>query len=340
MELALPNLHPAVIHFPVVLIPLALLVEILAMLRKTDAWHRIAATSWLAAALATTVAFLAGRAAADGLVGVDPRVQPAIGDHADWAAATLALVWFVTVARGLAVFLAKRRRFAVPAYASAIVVAVAAQPVMFLTADKGGALVYRHGLAVMLPECPACELQEPAAPATDVPAHGLSLISDSHRLLWTPRPSDVGALGVSPWPQVGVAIEVDGAEEILLPERMGDAQVTAWLDLTRFDGEVWILHHLDGSSGGALVVSTAGDARLIDLNSTETVLDRATADVARRAAYSVSASGRHLKGMIDGKVVLHGHADANAPGRIGLRLVGQGVVAIEKLEVVRIDEAP
>jgi uncharacterized membrane protein len=337
MDLALPNLHPAIVHFPIVLLPLALLLDIGAMVRRGAAWNRIAALSWVVAALAATAAFVAGRDAADGLVGLDPRVQPAIGDHADWATWTLVIVWTIAVLRAAAWGLSSRQRLSMLLRVIVLIAGVGIQGMLVLTADKGGALVFRHAVAVVVPDCPTC-----AAPAEVPPPaakNGLTLQDVDGTVAWAPGPGELGALGTSEWPSRGVAVKVQGTETLLLPPVLGDVQVNAWLDLSHFTGEVWVLHHFDGSTGGAFVASTKGEARLVDLAPDEAVLDRSTSALSGRMALSVSASGKHLKGMIDGRMVVHGHTDARPAGQVGLRFVGEGVAAVERVEAVRLAPA-
>jgi len=101
MDLAIPNLHPAVVHFPLVLAPLAVLVDLGSWRRRTPHWDRAATLAWVLAAVATTFAFIAGRFAADGLLHLPPRTQPVLSDHADWASWALTSVWIVALIRSV-----------------------------------------------------------------------------------------------------------------------------------------------------------------------------------------------------------------------------------------------
>jgi uncharacterized membrane protein len=346
VELALPNLHPAVIHFPLVLAPLALLVEIATSYRRTMEWDRIAAALWTMAAVAATVAYIAGRFAADGLVDVDPRTQPAIGDHADWAQYSLILLWVVAVLRGAALVLRENRAVALGLSALVVVVGVAVQGVLFLTADKGGALVYQHGVAVTMPARTRQHDHEVGVPSRGElepiarSAGTLTLLEAEGTLTWTPGPGEAALLGASeaePPPEQGVAVAVHGEQTMLLPPELDDVQLNVWLDLSGFEGEAFLLHHHDGTTGGALVVSPTRGTRLIDLANAHSALDSAAGPVPARAVFSVSAAGSHLKGMVNGKMVVHGHTAAAPAGQIGLRFEGEGVAVIERLEAIRLE---
>ena len=40
--------------------------------------------------------------------------------------------------------------------------------------------------------------------------------------------------------------------------------------------------------------------------------------------------------LVDGQTVTHGHAPAHPSGAVGLRFEGEGIVAIERVEIVQI----
>jgi hypothetical protein len=48
---------------------------------------------------------------------------------------------------------------------------------------------------------------------------------------------------------------------------------------------------------------------------------------------AVSAAGRHLKGLIDGKTVAHGKVAPAAEGSCGLLVDGRGIVRVHSLRV-------
>ena len=217
-------------------------------------------------------------------------------------------------------------------------VGLAAGAVLFVTADKGGALVYRHAVAVTVPGCPACEAPAPRgepAPGAD----GGELLSEEGGLFaWAPRSGDLEGIAAQEWPERGVALIVDGSQEVPFDRVFGDVQVNAWLDLSAFDGEVALLHHQTSGTGGAFVIATTGHARLVDRTTELSVLDSAAIELTGRHALAVNAAGSHLKGLVDGRTVVHGHAAAHPEGRISLRFEGTGVVGIERVEIVPLEE--
>ena len=55
---------------------------------------------------------------------------------------------------------------------------------------------------------------------------------------------------------------------------------------------------------------------------------------------AVSAMGRHLKGLVAGKTVVHGHIRTGSPGRCGLFLEGRGVVRVISMSIMPLKSDP
>lgn len=297
METALPNLHPALIHFPLALVPLAVALDISGLIQRgASALHRFAAAIWVLAALGAFVAWLAGRDAADGLGLLDPAVGEALNTHADAAQIALIAVALVAVARVVLAW-----KFPALTWARALVVALGAGATvqLMLAADHGGALVYQHGVAVAMPEaeeadCPVCE----TLAAGEIPP--------------------------------GSVLEADGTRALLLGEAVGDVQVTATLELLDFEGRVGVLHHW-GTTPGGFVVDTRDGSAVLTATSGE--LHRQTAELGERVELATSALGSHYKGYVDGAVVTHGHTDAEGPGYPGILLDGVGRVRVVSITI-------
>ncbi len=86
-----------------------------------------------------------------------------------------------------------------------------------------------------------------------------------------------------------------------------------------------------------MVLASDGTVKLVDMAPELTHLGSQQGPVLARHAFAVNAAGSHLKGLIDGKVVVHGHAAARPTGKVALRFIGEGVVGVERVEVVRLD---
>lgn len=355
---ALPNLHPAVVHFPIALLPLAWLLDLVSVVRRNSPfWDRSATLLYALGAAGAALAVRAGEQAADTLVGVPAVVQPDIGRHSDSAHLALYLFAALAVAR---IVLWWRDRQAerltrVAFRAGLLATGIYGLITLALAADQGGALVYRHGLGVTGPAVPAAPTMPPETLDEEA---GAGPVRDSRGVLtWSPRPTDLGAVGrvlsslsgsvsevvrgvpTSPG-QRGLSLAVEGQELLLLEDTFTDAQIDAGLDLSDFTGSVGLAHHVrDLETRSHFAVDTAGTVELVDLrDGHRTSVDRASIeDARRRLDLGVSSSGSHLKGLIDNLTVAHGHLPPGGPGKVGLLLDGSGTVRLLSLTVTPLE---
>ncbi|RMH21317.1 MAG: hypothetical protein D6696_06045, partial [Acidobacteria bacterium] len=138
----------------------------------------------------------------------------------------------------------------------------------------------------------------------------------------------------------GLVLAADGRALLLLPETFGDVQVELGLERIDFDGTVGVAHHVRDDGLGLFTLSTGGDAVLLDRrDGEEKVLDRGRAPVPPTLfTLAASAAGRHLKGLLDGKTVVHGHVAPPPDGRCGLLLDGRGRVRIHRLVITPLSD--
>lgn len=350
---SLPNLHPALVHFPIVLLMLAPALDLASLLLRRHRWLDHAATvATLVGAGSAWVVFLSGRFAADGLGQVAPAAQGAISRHANMA-------WWVVVT---ALFLGAWRVFwlwqrgrgdrpgASVRRGVGIVLGALVAVLLSLTADLGGALVYRHGLGVST-KLPVTELA-PAAPAPAAFSVGFAVDEDG-TLTWTPGPGEpyeefleeLRTPGAGSVRRVdegtveggGLSLEIDGRATLLFAPEYGDLQADLRFDLSRYEGRVSLVHHfanpavysaLEFSSAGETVLSQSSGGKRESLDAATVALDRA-----EELTLAVSSTGEHLKGFLNGALVTHGHTGVPGDGRVGLLFDGQGVVRILQLNI-------
>lgn len=359
---ALPNLHPAVVHFPIAFLPLALAFEAVGLLWRRQRWLApAAATVYVLAALGAWLAVWAGERAADGLTDVAATVQPHIGEHSDWAHYAWYAIITVAVLRLAVQFLPALGQHR-GARLGVLLLGLVALGVLVRAADFGGGLVFQHALAV-------ARQAAPDEPETPKPAGGIVTgdagqgsptdrltRGDDGGLVWQPAAGDGGALAevmrAGPGSSLdavtevadaggdGLVLAVDGDVTLLFPGSFAGVQVEASLELLDFTGTLGVVHHVGANGeGGAFTLDTEGSATLRDTRSGKrSDLDQAATDPAAGAVeLAVSAAGRHLKGMVDGRTLVHGHIAALPPGGCGLRLDGAGRLRIRRLAVIRLD---
>lgn len=139
-------LHPAVVHFPIVLIFLGTLISILTIFTRRGALPQFAAVILILAAGSAQFAVFTGDNQVDDVVGRMPDARLLIRDHTEWgermrdraaiaaAVSVVALVFYR--ARGFRRFLALATAI-MAGYASYCAVEAA---------QLGGAMVYHHGV--------------------------------------------------------------------------------------------------------------------------------------------------------------------------------------------------
>ena len=360
---SLPNLHPAMVHFPIALLPVALLFDLSSLVSKKRWLARAASLLWLLAALGTMASTWAGERAVESLVGLEPRDHLQIGHHSDWAHWTLWTVLGLVALRLVVAFRDRSDGLGLVALRWVLVgVGLVATGLVMRTADLGGALVYRLGIAVATEDssdtetgsmAPSAEEPDTPRPGVDDPPENRLVEDEGGVLTWTPLSTDGEALGTVLLPApgatldavrvasvggtgVGLGLEVDGETMLLLPGEHGDVQVDAELDLSAFEGRVGLVHHARSTrTAGLFTLTTSGAARLVALegDSTELLDEQTTQLPESPLEIGVSSAGRHLKGLVEGKMVTHGHIAPGEDGACGLLLDGTGTVVIVSLRV-------
>jgi uncharacterized membrane protein len=350
---ALPNLHPALVHFPIALAPVALLSDAIVFVRRR--WVSLdvnGAFLWALAAAGGGAAYLAGKQAAEEAGLLEGAAELALGQHADAALATLIALSLLALIR-LALAWRDRGKDRVGSRALrafALAGAFALQGLVAYTADLGGALVYKHGLAVSRPgaEAPVAAPQ----PSALGPAMGTSApeyLADGS-LLWRPRAGDEAALGEVLEPlgpagirvargapgSEGISLASSGRALLVLPGSWEDARIEARIDASAFQGSVALGARVDGETNGALLrLATDGGVALVALRQgQEKLLDEVERRLpAGEVTVALSVSERHWKGFVDGGSVVHGHASLPAPGRMALLLDGTGTVRVVSVRI-------
>jgi uncharacterized membrane protein len=142
-----PNFHPLVIHFPIVLVLTAAVVDLVDVGLERSVWLKAATTTlYVAAALSLIVAFLTGLQA-QGTVLIPGMAYPVLGEHRLWALITM--TYCIVVAALRLVVLrgdggrSRRRRIALLGIGLVSVVLIQQ------TAERGARLVYEYGTGII-----------------------------------------------------------------------------------------------------------------------------------------------------------------------------------------------
>ena len=324
-----PNVHPLVVHFPIALLFVGALVDAVALVvRERHPWVRTSAVGLYAlGALGTAVAFLTGRDASDS-VDLPAQALTTLNAHADWA---LTLVWFsglYALARVTALRYDRERRLTVhlPLAALGVVGLFLVQQ----TAERGGQMVYQYGVAVASGDDHAgMEGMDMSAPEAAVPDTSVAARLD----VLAGTPAQGAAFTVAPGrPTFAV-----------LPDVVGDLEARATLDLSGFTGTAALVHHVQDAQTYdflALDRPASGDVTLRQgrvVSGDETTMARGSAALDGPAEIKAYAVGTHFRGYLGDEQLTHPHADAASPGRVGLRLDGEGTVRVLALSATPVE---
>jgi uncharacterized membrane protein len=148
-----PSLHVMVIHFPIALICLAPLFDLGCLIFSDRVWlDRVATLLYVMGTIGAGAAYLAGERAAKALVEISPAAESALADHESSAMVTLIALAIVSSVRIWVSWLSRNdRRIRLGLFRLvAIPVALAGLALLAITADRGGNLVYGHGLGVQI----------------------------------------------------------------------------------------------------------------------------------------------------------------------------------------------
>jgi uncharacterized membrane protein len=142
-----PNFHPLVIHFPIVLVLTAAVVDIVDVAFERSPWLKAATTTlYVTGALSLIVAYVTGLQASETVL-IPGMAYPVITEHRQWALVTMAYCIVVAALRLVVLRGEKgrgrRRRMALLAIALVSVVLVQQ------TAERGARLVYQYGTGII-----------------------------------------------------------------------------------------------------------------------------------------------------------------------------------------------
>lgn len=142
-----PNVHPLVIHFPIVLLMAAAVVDLVDVAFERSVWLRAATTTlYITGALSLIVAFLTGLQA-QGTVLIPGMAYPVLAEHRQWALITMSYCIVVAALR-LVVLRgdgARSRKRRLMLLGIGLVSVVLVQQ----TAERGARLVYEYGTGII-----------------------------------------------------------------------------------------------------------------------------------------------------------------------------------------------
>jgi len=348
----LPNFHPALVHFPIVLFTAALAIDaILFFVPKKDWLRNTATLLFVLAGISAGITYWSGRQAADSL-DVLATAQAVLSRHETLGLYTFIFLGVYALIRILARNFVSKQRWA---HLIVFVVAIAGQVLITITADYGGALVYKHAVAVKLPEIPAATVATtPQSQQTETPGPTIQ----GKDILWTFVPGSEKKLlefmevvqGTLQSDQMKtetisgrtvISINQNSQQQTILVFKpvYEDVQVEADLDLSNFKGAVALVHHVSDRTFDFFRIEE-GMAELGRRKDDKevTLADKEIQNLAGIFTLKAVGASGHFRGYINGKLWVHGHHSDASPGKAGILFDGIGTVRIARIAVNHLEE--
>ena len=162
-------LHPAVVHFPIVLIILGTLLSILTIFTRRGALPQFAAVILILAAASAQFAVMTGGDQADDVIQRMPDAKALVRVHAEWGERTRLVAVIAAVSAVMALAFYRLARFRRVLALITTIIAAGACYCAFEAAEHGGGMVYHHGVGVQAAPPGAAAGSTPAASGSASP---------------------------------------------------------------------------------------------------------------------------------------------------------------------------
>jgi uncharacterized membrane protein len=323
-----PNLHPLVIHFPIVLVVVAAAVDAAALALRSRPVHSVAVALYAAAALGAIAAYRTGLDAIES-VALPPEAIGLANSHADagWLAMWVLIVF--GTARVAALFFERTRRPII--HGGLAILGVACIVMIWLAAEQGAELVYVHGVGVA-----AVQAADPLA--TPAPTDSL-VIAEDGSWHWAAgagqtAPPEFEFRGLVAEPsEDGLELRSTNGSGWLLAGPPGTGhQLDVELDLSEWNGQIALVHHyIDEQSYDFFTIDDSEAVLGRMAGGTRRNFDRSDVSLEGRVQLRVVGQTTHFLGYVDGAMVVHGHGPAASAGRVGLRFDGSGIIRLHQI---------
>lgn len=340
-----PNIHPMIIHFPLVLLILAVILDCAGFILSKSDWIRKSALLLYAlGTIAAVVAVITGNAASDSIE-IPSIAFPAINAHADWARITLWFFIIYTIVRlSVGIFFKSLKKvYILPI----ILVGFLGIYFLYQTGDHGAQLVFGYGLGTG-------NLTTQTRQKTD--SESKEQISDSTFIVdkdgsWKLTAGD-GVIKVLTekfkWIEGSVedfAPMFDPDESVLMfhqvergffvyNKKIDGVQITAKINIEDFVGTLELVHHFVDKNNYDFLDLKDGEISLSRKSNGENkIFEKDKFKNNGWLEIKVVSQGSHFRGYINDKLIVHGHGNKPESGSVGIRFHGVGSLSIKMIDV-------
>ncbi|GAA5520258.1 hypothetical protein LQ318_00915 [Aliifodinibius salicampi] len=348
-----PNIHPILVHFPIAIILVAVLMDLLDFFLPDQWWDELKTTILYGiGAISAIAAYYTGSLAADSVF-LSSGAQTVLNEHSDWALWT---VWFFGIYAVLRILLHWFQKIDQKMIKIGLFI-VALPGVFFLyeTGDHGAELVFGYGAGTGQ----LVEQQSSSSPEADSLQETRSTFtaSDDGNWSWEIGPNSISTLlSRFHWlegsaSQLQPTIVNSGSNYLLKisansttsffvgKDSFQNVQVDYYLNLSDFNGEVSLVNHVQDAQNYDFVMLSS------DGTISQGRVSEGNREVFAEESYSASGmlflrtvgNSTHFRGYINKEMVVHGHGDAPEAGSVGLKLNGTGTILIDRLTLTQLN---
>lgn len=344
-----PNIHPMIVHFPVVLLMIAVLFDIIGLFSTKFDWiKKSSLLLFFLGTIAAVIAFLTGRAASDGL-NIPINVVTAVNDHADWAEVTLWFFSIYTIIRLLIVFFFKslKKVIVIP------VVLIGLLGIYFLyqTGDHGAKLVFGYGLGTgniisekdgsVKSEDKREQISDSTFTVSKNGSWNLTFNPDIESILSDKFKWVEGSLTeLNPmYDESEGSLMFHLGKEVrrgafIYDNSIKGVQVTAKINIDDFSGEVELIHHFKDKNNYDFLGIKNGVISLVRKSNGEIeIFENDKFQSSGWLEIRVVSGGSHFRGYLNNKMIVHGHGSEPNPGSVGMKFSGKGSISIKMIKV-------
>lgn len=343
----MPNIHPLIIHFPIVLLLLAVLLHLTALIIWTLPWLRtITLSVFILGFLTLILTYLSGRQAADS-VSIPTVAINTLSKHADLALWTLIYFGVFTVLHLGIKFLKVYGRKSI----SIVLFVLGSLGLVLIvrTADLGGQLVYKYGVGVQVDSQVKFEVDESV---DEIDSTGFIKDEDgSWQLLPSKKTNSVFSTDLvflegSSDDVIAQFKTLETNEQVIelnltdnpvlfvAGDDLASVQAEIEINLCEFNGTVSLVHHVQDRFNYDYFSIDNNQFKLGRVkNGVDKILSEKSITHNCWINLRVVGDGRHFRGYLDDQLLLHGHEKNLPPGTSGLRIDGSGIIYLKKLMV-------
>jgi uncharacterized membrane protein len=343
----LPNIHPLIIHFPIVLLLFYPFIEAL-RLRFNDSIALKKGALWILSigVLSLIFSFLSGEQAIES-VQLTGGAVPVATEHELWARNTLIFysIWFTVHLFGIWNHISLLSNALTALFMGLIGVGL-----LVMTSELGGRLVYEYGVGTRQVDKLTEQVDELQKRLNVFLNNAAPIVSENGAWNWSVSPGAAEVIldtftiigegfssisessdGNSHW----VILESNGqAAGIIIDGQLSNLEGEARLNTDNFSGKVEVIHnYMDIGNYQFFRIQNGSVTQGSMSDAIETIFQQESgSDSSGWVTLRVTSNNAHYYGYINNKNITHAHGTPLPAGATGLLIEGNGVVRIQQIE--------